>query len=222
MTTPTRFQYNDINYQVLTQETAQVGYGYEDTPYTSAVDVNYINDINIPSYVFDQNNHQYKVTVISKHAFFICQKIKRFTVSYTVEVIEWSALAIDSLEELIFESNSHLREVGDDLVHRCTKLKYLALPPSIEIIGIAIFRTGFNSTFYYCGQRKFTTQFVVNDKIKLPPVHVPMNYLYKTFGNLQVIKDNFCQRIIDCTIYQQRIFTFKFISASFLLFALSF
>ena len=217
-----QFQYNDINFQTLTQETAQVGYGLNADPYTSAVDVDYPNDIIIPSYAFDQNENKYKITVISQHAFFRCSKIKRLTVPYTVEIIQWSALAIRSLEELIFESNSHLREVGADIVHISFNLIYLALPPSVEIIADRIFHNGFNSTFYYCGKRKFTNAFTVLDNYKLPPVHVPINYPYKTFGNLEVIRDSFCHRLIDCTFYQHRILTFPFISPNFLCLTLSF
>ena len=221
MTSQLKFQYNGINYSTSSLTTAKVGYGKtknDPKPYNTAVSADYTGEINIPSFVYDSNNNKYKVTAISAHAFYQCDRIKVLIIPYTIEVIEWSAIAMAGLEQLIISPNSQLREIGVHAVHLCYHLSYIILPASVKILDAAAFRS-FNGTLYYCGHNQFTNEFQSN--LKDNAVHVPMNYPYSKFGNLDIIRDDFCLTGYKCPTIQNKIYNFHFFKTHFLYFYLS-
>ena len=46
-----RLQYGEINYSITSSTSVQVGFGLINSPYTSAVDQNYEENISIPNYI---------------------------------------------------------------------------------------------------------------------------------------------------------------------------
>ena len=56
------FQFDKINYKVIKENECQVGYGYESSPYTSAVDAKYTDNVTIPRIAMIGTN---KYTVFS-------------------------------------------------------------------------------------------------------------------------------------------------------------
>ena len=191
-----RFQYNNISYSLISDKNAQVGFGLEDQPFTSAVDVDYdAETIIIPSTVY-YNNKAYTVTQIGSHAFFQCTKIKIVIISYTIELIGWSSLSIISLEQIIIPPDTRLREIGTTFIHTSTNLSYFIIPQSVREISPVAFKIGVPSTLYYCGMRKFSIDFELPEGANVT-VHVSKAYPYESFGNLSIIKDDFCLGLIQ-------------------------
>ena len=186
----TRFTYHEINYSKISSSTAQVGYGYIDEPYTSAVPIEYDKDIIIPTTVQDTAGIKYTVTTIGDHAFYRCTKIKKITIPYSVKVIGWSSLAILSLEEIIIAPNSQLKEIKTDFIYLCKNLSTFVYPNNKITISQRAFYSQFHTKFYYCGNQKVTVDFECGDHC--PTISVPMNYPYSSFGNLSILREDFC------------------------------
>ena len=105
-----QFQYNQINFQKISESTAQVGYGIY--AQLTAVDPSYSEDVNIPNFAYDENKKTYKVTIISSDAFYYHKFIHKIFIPDSIEIIGWSSLSFPSLQKIIFAPNSHLREMG--------------------------------------------------------------------------------------------------------------
>ena len=185
-----RFTFNEINYSTLSSTTVQVGYGFTTEPYTSAVPRDYDKEVVIIPSTVTYNWNQYLVTKIGDHAFYYCTKIKKIIIPYSVEVIGWSSLAIPSLEDIVIAPNSRLKEIGLDFIHSCKNLSTFVYPNNEITISQGAFGTNFYSKFYYCGNKKITTQFNCGDHC--PTIYVPMNYPYSSFGNLNISRAGFC------------------------------
>ena len=126
-----RFQYNGINYSLISTTTAQIGFGLNVSPYTSAVSRSYTNDINIPSYV-THNSKQYKIKKVSIHKFYCCSSIKKITLPPTITSFEWSCFnGMSSLAHIIIHGENKMRYIGPD-VFSDTALKEFFIPSSVN------------------------------------------------------------------------------------------
>ena len=189
------FQYNDINFKVVSKNACQVGYGYEAEPYTSAVDVNYPNNISIPDIAIKGTN-KYIVTIISSHSFYNCYLIKSVIVPNTVIELQHSCFSLMSeLREIIFQENTQLKKLGFSFIHLDYKLEVINIPATVEVINNgAFYMYPINATTNYCGKRKFTNAF--NYEASKVTIHVSKQYRYKSFGNIKIIKDAKCPPIV--------------------------
>ena len=184
-----RFQYNEINYSIISNTAVQVGFGLTSSPYTSAVAKNYEKNVSIPSFV-EYSSKSYKVKVVSAHAFIYCSKIKKVTVPSTITTFEWSCFnAMASLEELIIPGDNKITYIGTDFIAN-TKLHEFFIPSSVRSMISGSLRDTKNVNFSYCGKRLFS-DFAIQNTASV--IYVSRDYPYGKFGNISVEKTLYCE-----------------------------
>ena len=198
-----RLQYGEINYSITSSTSVQVGFGLINSPYTSAVDQNYEENISIPNYI-TYKSKGYKVASIGAHAFYLCAKIKKVVIPETVVSFGWSCFNnMRSLVELIINPDNKMRVFGMDFLTGTT-LSSFFIPSSVKEIEYNSFRYTSNIKFYYCGMRRFNDFNLTIAAAKL--IYVSRNYPYESFGNIPVEKTLYCEthRCRTCNIISNR------------------
>ena len=195
-----KFQFDEINYTIIDRNTCQVGFGYAQEPYTSAVSRTYSKNISIPRYAI-KDNKEYLVTVISKHAFYACAYIEVIIVPNCVTELCQSCFGhMTSLKEVIIQDTSQIKKIGFSFILGHPKLKEFYIPSSVKYLDVGAFYGYPYSTVktIYCGQRKFNVQFLY-EAVNVT-IHVSKQYRYSSFGNIKIVKDATCDTFLCPTI----------------------
>lgn len=132
-----------VEYRILDGEASVIGY-------TGAID---------DEIVLLQEVKGTKVVSIEEEAFFNCERLKKITLSPTIERIEdatkYGSMILErngafsvcsNLEEVVIPENSKLSYIGEWTFNRCTKLKSITLPKALRKIGAG--------SFYECNSIK--------------------------------------------------------------------
>ena len=184
-----RFQYNGINYSLISKTTIQVGFGLGVSPYTSAVARSYTNDINIPSYI-TYNSKQYKVKRVGAHAFYCCSSIKTITIPPTITSFEWSCFnGMSSLANIIIHGENKMKFISCDILSS-TAIKEFFIPSSVNSMDENALHNAKNIKISYCGKNKIN-----NFKLDNTPalIYVSRDYPYSSFGGIPVEKSLYCE-----------------------------
>lgn len=128
-----KFIYNGIAYEITqwsergTCSTAEDCCDYS-TDYTAD------GNIVIPEKVFDEDGHEYKVTIIGWYSFRYDSELKSISLPETIEIIDRGAF--DFCESLVsFRCPSSLRKIGQGAFWKCTNLKSVEFNDSLDLIG---------------------------------------------------------------------------------------
>ena len=215
------FVVNGINYSIINNEkkTARVGlYEKVDSKKPNAVDRNFNLPVNIPPYVF-YNQEKYEVSEIGAEAFRTCDQIEIVKLPYTIVCLRYAAFdSCVNITSFTFPYGSRLETIEKNGLSRIYKLTELSLPFTIKTLkneSLACLE-GLKD-LYYCSSEPVVEDvfrdslFDLNDHNtpKSLNIHITSQYQYDTFGHrtgFQYINDllSICQPVHFVCTQQMR------------------
>ena len=156
-------------------------------------------DVKIPSLV-SYNGNEYEINTVIANAFCLKElEIKTLTIPTTVETFDVRAFChMLSLEEVIFEKRSRLKNIRAETFLNCPKLKKIILPPSVNSMEYGVLGLfGELNEIHYCGSTVFDVQNLIYpnegyDINQLKVFVVTRLYKGKFFGNVSVTHTQKC------------------------------
>jgi len=174
------FSYGDFVFEVINSRECSLGTTNLDMSNGAVAKSALSGEVSIPNLAFNnETGRKYKVVETTKYSLrdskitaialpntlriigwdsFYGTLIKQLLIPSSVEIIGYGGFStIQSLETLIFEAGSKLKEIGERGIAACNKLKRIVLPPTVLVMNKSIFYGTNNQCsieVIYCGSTK--------------------------------------------------------------------